>query len=182
MDLAATNWLDHHNIIKVKDFGTAKYLDEEGKEVNISYMVTDLAEKGEMFDIIANTGSLNEYFARRVMKQLFKAVGYMHTKGIAHRDLKLENMLLDNDFNIKIIDFGFSSPLLAKDGKNLLETVCGTLGYMAPEIVAGKKYLGVKADMFALGVLMFTLLAARPPFQLATPGDQLYKFIAEGNH
>ena len=121
----------------------------------------ELAERGDLFDFIANTGGLSEFFARRVMFQLFNAINYMHLKGIVHRDIKLENIVLDRDFNIKIIDFGMSSSYLNKDGTLFHSQVCGTHGYMAPELEASQKYQGIQVDMFALGVLMFIIIAGR---------------------
>ena len=67
MELVVTETLDHPNIIKMKNYGTAQYIDEKGTTQNVSYMVTELAERGELFDIIKSTGGLTENFARRVM-------------------------------------------------------------------------------------------------------------------
>jgi serine/threonine protein kinase len=80
----------------------------------------------------------------------------MNDEGYCHRDIKLENLLLDSDFNLKLSDFGFSS-ILMKDNQ-LLMTMKGTLGYMAPEIFQGKGYHGELTDIFALGVVLFGMI------------------------
>lgn len=84
---------------------------------------------------------------------------YIHNKGICHRDLKLENLLFDKDFNLKIADFGF-----AKEDSGKLLSRLGTEGYMAPEI-GYKKYSGEKVDIFSAGVLLFLFYVGRPPFE-----------------
>lgn len=71
--------------------------------------------------------------------QLCLGVGYVHGQGVVHRDLKLENILLDERCNIKIGDFGFGREF---EQRRLMETFCGTTGYAAPEMLAGKKYTG----------------------------------------
>lgn len=85
---------------------------------------------------------------------------YMTSKGICHRDLKLENILLDENFNLKVADFGFAKVMEAAK----LKTSLGTPGYMAPEIVLKKEYNGTKVDIFSAGVILFILHVGSPPF------------------
>jgi len=87
-------------------------------------------------------GPLPEPVCRFYFKQLLSALHYMNTQNLAHRDLKLENIMLDSDFNLKVIDFGFCAPLSGRTGSGLLHTQCGTEMYKAPEIFAGEPYLG----------------------------------------
>lgn len=88
----------------------------------------------------------------------------MHSRGVAHRDLKLENLLLDQHFGLKIADFGFSS---ATPG--LSTTFKGTDNYMAPEIFLGRPYLPQATDVFAAGIILYMMLTGLPPFQTADP-------------
>ena len=88
----------------------------------------------------------------------------MHSQGIAHRDLKLENILLDENFNIKITDYGFVGPIEGRDGSGFLHTRLGTRGCMAPEILEGRPYQGQVVDLFALGVCLFIMYSGLPPF------------------
>jgi len=99
-------------------------------------------------------------------------LSYTHSKGIVHRDLKPENLLLkskNSDSEIKIADFGF-----AKQAQNdhSLSTMCGTPGYVAPEILRKEKY-GTKADMWSMGVIIFIMLGGYPPFYAETPRQLL---------
>lgn len=107
-------------------FGTGPFRKEDGSEATVRYIVTEVASKGELFDLVAETGGLSERTARFVMKSIFKAVSYMHAQGIANRDLKLENMLLDENFRVKLIDFGLCAPTAGRKGKGFLDTICGT--------------------------------------------------------
>lgn len=97
-----------------------------------------------------------------------EGLDYCHFEGITHRDLKTENLLLDKDFNLKIADFGFAGFNRGHDGAGLQQDIVGTLKYMAPEIMKSKEgYRGQPADLFAVGVLLFTMVTQRFPFGLA---------------
>ena len=97
---------------------------------------------------------------------------HIYEQGYVHRDIKLENLLLDNDFNLKLIDFGF----VAKN-EGLLDKKCGTKCNMAPELHKGKPYCGEKVDIFALGVILSTMVAGHRPFMQAKPNDRHYKLF-----
>lgn len=107
------------------------------------WLVTELCSGGELFDYLAEKGRLTEDEARVLFGQLCLAVAYVHEKGIVHRDLKLENVLLDEHCRVKLGDFGFTREF---EKGSLLETFCGTTGYAAPEMLLAKKYLGPGAS------------------------------------
>lgn len=89
--------------------------------------------------------------------------------------------MFDENFNLKLIDFGFSAPLKeGEDGSGMMTSICGTPGFMAPEILSRKKYNGQEVDMFALGVILFTMIAQRPPFNSAEKSDKVYNLIITG--
>lgn len=89
-----------------------------------------------MFDFIAETGRFSEKQARFFFHQLIEALLHMQEQGISHRDLKPENLMLDGDYNLKLIDYGFAS------SKSVNETIKGTYEYMAPEVLKGQGYSG----------------------------------------
>ncbi|XP_068636598.1 CBL-interacting serine/threonine-protein kinase 23-like isoform X2 [Aristolochia californica] len=128
------------------------------------YFVLEYVTGGELFSKVAKQGKLSEEAARKFFQQLINAVDYCHRKGVYHRDLKLENLLLDEDGNLKISDFGLSalSQQVREDG--LLHTTCGTPNYVAPEVLVDKGYDGAKADLWSCGVVLFVLMAGYLPF------------------
>lgn len=109
-----------------------------------------------------NGRRLEESEARRVYLQICKGMSYCHSKNIVHRDLKLENILIDDDNNVKIIDFGFSISITPDKTLNIF---CGTPSYMAPEIVSKRNYKGQATDVWALGILLYALLCGHFPFR-----------------
>lgn len=121
---------------------------------------------------------LTENLARRFYRQILEGVNHCHDRLIVHRDLKLENLLLDrSQEKIKIIDFGFAAQVANKDAK--LRAFCGTPSYMAPEIIRGDGYSGFSADVWALGVVIFALLVGSLPF-IGRTEMQLYNKIRRG--
>ncbi|KAF8680752.1 hypothetical protein HU200_045597 [Digitaria exilis] len=129
------------------------------------YIVLEFVMGGELHDIVATSGRLKEDEARRYFQQLINAIDYCHSRGVYHRDLKLENLLLDMAGNLKISDFGLSaiSDQVKNDG--LLHTTCGTPNYVAPEVIDDKGYDGALADLWSCGVILFVLLAGYLPFE-----------------
>jgi serine/threonine protein kinase len=103
------------------------------------WLVAELCSGGELFDYLLERGRVPEREAKVLFGQLCLAVGYVHEKGIVHRDLKLENVLLDERCRVKLSDFGFTREY---ERGALLDTFCGTTGYAAPEMLAEQKYLG----------------------------------------
>ena len=103
-----------------------------------------------------------------------------HLAGVAHRDMKCENILLDHEGNLKIADFGFAGPTMGKDGTGYLKTFCGTELYMAPEIHMKKHYKGTQVDIFASGIVLFHIVMSKAPFVKAGPKDAHYKCVAKG--
>ncbi|CAG8532433.1 3011_t:CDS:10 [Ambispora leptoticha] len=135
-------YLHHPNIISL--------LEVIPTETQI-YMVLEYCKGGELFDLLNdNKGGFNEKLVRKMFSQLCKAVKYCHDRRIVHRDLKLENVLLDSNNNVKLGDFGFARDC---EINQLLESGCGSPGYTAPE-----------ADIWSLGVILYTLLCGELPF------------------
>lgn len=164
--------ISHPNIIQLVDFWDKGILTKQSGSTkdNVVYLALELATGGELFDFIAQTGSFSEPVARYYFHQMIDAFEYLHTKGISHRDLKPDNILLDDEFNIKIADFGFSS----RSATN--QSFKGTRSYMAPEILVGAKYHGPMVDIFASGIILFCMMTQSPPFEMAFPKDNWYKY------
>ncbi|XP_061368499.1 CBL-interacting serine/threonine-protein kinase 14-like [Gastrolobium bilobum] len=128
------------------------------------YFVMEFASGGELFSEVADKGRLTEDLGRRYFQQLISAVKHCHSQSIFHRDLKLDNLLIDENGNLKVSDFGLSAveDQIRPDG--LLHTVCGTPTYVAPEILAKRGYDGEKVDVWSCGVVLYALTAGYLPF------------------
>ncbi|EGR30790.1 protein kinase domain protein, partial [Ichthyophthirius multifiliis] len=120
---------------------------------------------------------LDESEVKRLFKQIVQGLDYCHSLNIVHRDMKLENILLDKNQNIKIIDFGFS---ICAPESSKLKIFCGTPSYMSPEIVSKIEYVGQKADVWALGILLFVMLQGKFPFK-GLNNNELFKNIKKGS-
>ena len=115
--------------------------------------------------------------AKRLFRQVLLVMQYCHSLNVTHRDIKLENILLDDSNSVKLIDFGFSTCMPQEKKSNLF---CGTPSYMAPEIVSRREYTGPPVDIWALGVLLFAMLCGCFPFKGINDAE-LYRKIQKGN-
>jgi protein-serine/threonine kinase len=177
-EINALKLLTHPNIVRLEE------VIQNDKYIGI---VLEYASGGELFDHILTHKHLKDNAACRLFAQLISGVHYLHSKGIVHRDLKLENLLLDKHKNVIITDFGFANSFkAASDGSihDLMSTSCGSPCYAAPElVVSDSKYVGRKVDVWSCGVILYAMLAGYLPFDddPANPeGDnitQLYKYI-----
>ncbi|XP_065572348.1 uncharacterized protein LOC136034829 isoform X2 [Artemia franciscana] len=141
-------------------------------------LVMEYAAGGELYDYLSESKVLSEEEARRIFRQVASAVYYCHKHKICHRDLKLENILLDTEGNAKIADFGLSNVF---DGKRMLTTFCGSPLYASPEIVRGIPYQGPEVDCWSLGVLLYTLVYGAMPFD-GSNFKRLVKQICQGEY
>lgn len=130
---------------------------------NSYYLVMELCPGGNLMHRIYEKKRLEEAEARRYIRQLVSAVEHLHRAGVVHRDLKIENLLLDEDNNIKLIDFGLSNCAGILGHSDPFSTQCGSPAYAAPELLARKKY-GPKIDVWSIGVNMYAMLTGTLPF------------------
>ena len=122
----------------------------------------EYAQGGELFDYIVSNQRVKEPEACNFFNQIIAGVEYLHKLNIVHRDLKPENLLLTQDKNIKIVDFGLSNTY--KTGETL-KTACGSPCYAAPEMIAGKRYFGSQVDIWSCGVILYALICGYLPFE-----------------
>ncbi|XP_029948235.1 NUAK family SNF1-like kinase 2 [Salarias fasciatus] len=141
-------------------------------------IVMEYASKGDLYDYICDRRNVSEPEARHFFRQIVSAVHYCHQNGIVHRDLKLENILLDGNGNVKIADFGLSN---LYHGDEYLQTFCGSPLYASPEIVNGRPYRGPEVDTWSLGVLLYTLVHSSMPFD-GKNHKALVQQISTGNY
>ena len=161
--------LNHPNIIKIKE------AIDSSKQIHI---VMEYVGGCSLWSYLKKRPNrlLPESAARKYFTQIISGLNYCHSLGVIHRDLKLENILLDSSNTVKIIDFGFATFLKSPEYTKLF---CGTPSYMAPEIVGKRENPGAAADVWAAGVLLFVMLTGNYPFKSASDRE-LYRLILKG--
>lgn len=168
--------LKHEFIVGLKDFY------EDG---NNYYLVMDLVTGGDLMDFVTQNGRIPEDAAREITRQVLTAVEYVHSRGISHRDIKPDNILIaqDEPVVVKVSDFGLAK--ISKSGSQL-RTFCGTLAYLAPEIMAKKHaesngpiMYSNKVDIWSVGCMLYVILTSYLPFNNRTQ-QELYKSVMSG--
>ncbi|XP_029669277.1 serine/threonine-protein kinase grp [Formica exsecta] len=132
-------------------------------EPNMEYIFLQYASGGELFDRIEPDIGMPIWEAQKYFRQLISGVEYLHSRGVAHRDLKPENLLLDDNDNLKISDFGLATIFRMQGKERLLEKKCGTLPYVAPEVLV-RPYHAEPADVWSCGIILVALLAGELPW------------------
>ncbi|KAJ3315246.1 hypothetical protein HDV04_003639 [Boothiomyces sp. JEL0838] len=167
--------INHHHVVKLYEV-----IETEG----YIGMVMEFASGGELFEHILARTYLKDSEAANFFAQLLVGVSFLHENGIVHRDLKLENLLLDKNKKIIITDFGFANRFSRGGGKEYLSTSCGSPCYAAPELVVNDCYVGESADIWSCGVILYAMLCGYLPFddEMANAADsvnKLYQYILE---
>ena len=158
--------LNNENIMKLYDvINTKKHL----------YLFLEYINGISLLEYIQKSENkrIEEKICKKIFYQIVKAISYCQNKNICHRDIKLENILIINDNNIKLIDFGFAIKCNRNDFQ---EFFCGTLYYMPPEIVNKQKYIPFYSDIWSLGVLLYAMLYGKFPFK-SKKEEELFELI-----
>lgn len=153
MEVGLLRKLSHPNIVSVIDvFENEDYVQ----------MVMEKHGSGmDLFEFIDRSPLLDEALASYIFRQMVSAISYLHNHSILHRDVKDENVILNEHFQIKLIDFGAAAYM---DPTKLFGTFCGTLEYCSPEVLMGNKYRGPELEMWSMGVTLYTLVFGENPF------------------
>ena len=176
----------HPNVLKLVNFIATSTMKNASTEIPVEcIIVLDYISGGELFYYVANSGAFSEPVARYYFKQMIDGLEYIHGKGFAHRDMKPDNVLVDDKFNLVIADFGFAAPVEGKAYGGMaptgfLRTKLGTEAYMAPEIHRGEPYNGPAVDLFATAIILFIMRSGIPPFMKARPDDKFWQMISNG--
>lgn len=153
-EVSVLSQINHPNIVKYYQF-----IEDE----TYSYIVMERIEGESMLDFVNNHPLQEERVCQDIFYQICRAIQYLHQRGIAHRDLKLDNIMIDNQYKVKLLDFGLCN---FQDSTHLMTTFCGSLCNAPPEIINKTPYDGFAADMWSLGVVLFSLLTKQLPWPM----------------
>ena len=155
--------LRHNHVVKI--FETIE-------TVQHIIIVMEICAGGDLLNYVRKRRKLNEPVAKKIFKQILDGLCYIHSKNIAHRDIKLDNILLDGRGNVKIGDFGVSKQI---SSNLIMLEQCGTPAYIAPEILRNKGY-GLNVDLWSAGVVLYAMLYGTVPFKGASM-EELHNLI-----
>lgn len=160
--------IKHSNVIRLLEvFESEKHM----------LIVMEYAGGGDLLRLIKKKGKLDEGDTKYIFKQIVYGIAHIHCRSVIHRDIKLDNILLDSEKGVKICDFGVSK--IIKKGQ-VIQEQCGTPAYLAPEIILDKGYEGFFVDVWSLGVLLYAMLTGTVPFK-APNLEELHELILKGS-
>ncbi|KAI5173146.1 serine/threonine protein kinase KIN1/2 [Nematocida sp. LUAm3] len=145
--------LSHKYIVKLQEFFYTK---------EYFYLVFDYIKGEQLYQRILRNEQLSEQIAKKYFLQMLSAIHYCHVHNLVHRDIKIENILIDKNDNAMLIDFGLSN---FYEEKGLLRTFCGSLYFAAPELLSGQEYKGPEVDVWSLGIVLYAMVKGKVPFQ-----------------
>ena len=169
MEAEAAANLDHPNIVPVYEIGQ-----HEGQPYFSMALV-----KGESLASVLRENPLPPKRAAELLIDVSAAISHAHSKGVIHRDLKPGNIILDDEGHPKVTDFGLAKQTESGSELTMTGQVLGTPSYMPPEQASGQSLVGVEADVYSLGAVLYTCLTGRPPFQAASVSDTLLQVISQ---
>lgn len=158
--------LNHKNIVKFYEtFESNHHI----------LIIMEYVSCGDLLSFVRKRSKLSESVARYIFRQIIDALNYMHSKGVIHRDIKLDNILIDLNNTIKICDFGVSKQI--KKGEVIYDQ-CGTPAYIAPEILKNEGFQGSAADIWSAGIVLYAMVQGRVPF-FTKDVQELYLMITK---
>ncbi|XP_075263764.1 serine/threonine-protein kinase PLK1-like [Convolutriloba macropyga] len=170
MEIALHGRMDHSHIVKFYS---------HFEDNDFIYIVLELCKRRSLMELHKRRKSITEEEARYFIYQILLAVSYIHEKGVVHRDLKLGNLFLNDQIQVKIGDFGLATRIESPQDRR--KTICGTPNYIAPEVLQ-KKGHSYEVDIWAIGCILYTLLVGKPPFETQTLNDTYERIKANDYH
>lgn len=157
--------LSHPNLVNVYDFSA------QGETI---YLIMELITGGTLRELLNERGPMPPHAAAAVMRGMLTGLSVAHSKGMIHRDIKPDNVLIDSDHRVKLADFGLVRA--AAEASHSSEQIVGTVSYLSPEQVDGSP-MTPASDVYSAGILLFELLTGRTPFSGETPLAHAYARI-----
>mmetsp|Transcript_15875 Transcript_15875/g.20997 ORF Transcript_15875/g.20997 Transcript_15875/m.20997 type:complete len:333 (+) Transcript_15875:209-1207(+) len=185
-EVSALKIISHPSVIVMFDFHPdAQYVNMNGEMYCSHVLSLEIMHYGDLFRLISQTGPLEEKYAKKLARQLLSGLEAIHREGFCHRDVKLENILIDYDFNLKIADFGHSKKFNPETQSSECFTECGTPTFLAPEVLFRNKhtpYDGTKVDVWNAGVVCFIMIVGVIPFCMDKPSDWWFNKLKTHNY
>jgi calcium/calmodulin-dependent protein kinase I len=143
------------------------------------HLVLDLCSGTDLLDRVSSDAPLPEPEAAALAKELLEAIAACHHRGVAHRDIKPDNIMFDMNGELKLADFGSAAWFGGLDGEQKMEGIVGTPYYVAPEVISGRRY-SEKVDVWSAGVVIYMLLSGTAPFDGESAGD-IFEAVLRAN-